>query len=639
MSLFIIFENTDMDIQALHDRIASATEITADIVDAMNNLSAAQFDIDLTAAYDWALCALSHARRLSYATGEAQALTLAGNTASRQHNYNEALGYYREALRIRMHLDDKHAAGHIQAKMGNTELRSGNYDSALNHYNKALDLLSGYNDELIIADINANSGLIYSVQGNYTRALKSHLQSLAIYERLHETMRIASACSNIGLIYTEQQNYTEALKMSERALNIYEKSNNLGLVSDILVNIGIVYQEQEQYDKALEAHKRALSLYENMGDNARIATTYSNIGNVYKKQGNNESALDFYNRSLFLFEKVNDKRGLVQSYNNLGELYYELGNNKEAHRYLKSAVELAEDSGLKNQLRKAYEYISVLYARAQSYEEAYKYHILYTKLDKEISNAEIAGQMAQIALRHEIEQKERDAEMERIKNIELQKAYDLIENEKKRSEELLLNILPEEVSQELKEFGKTKARSFDIVTVLFADIKGFTKISEQLSAEEIVSGIDQYFEVFDLIVEKHGIEKIKTIGDAYLCVSGMPIADPLHAERMITVAREFIKAVTAIKEERTAQGKQSFDFRIGIHSGPVVAGVVGIKKFAYDIWGDTVNTASRMQSNSEPNRINISESTYRLIQHKIDCLYRGEIEAKNKGKLKMYFVD
>jgi class 3 adenylate cyclase len=224
------------------------------------------------------------------------------------------------------------------------------------------------------------------------------------------------------------------------------------------------------------------------------------------------------------------------------------------------------------------------------------------------------------------------------KSNELQKAFELLGQEKKRSEELLLNILPEDISSELKEYGKTKARSFEMVTVLFMDIKGFTKISEQYTPEEIVNSLDEYFEMFDLIVEKHGIEKIKTIGDAYLCVSGitLPIRD--HAEKMIHAAKDFIMAVKALKEERTITNKPVFDFRVGIHSGPVVAGVVGIKKFAYDIWGDTVNTASRMQSNGEPGRINISHSTYELVNEKFLCEYRGEIEAKNKGKLKMYFV-
>ncbi|MDB5284486.1 MAG: adenylate/guanylate cyclase protein, partial [Bacteroidota bacterium] len=293
---------------------------------------------------------------------------------------------------------------------------------------------------------------------------------------------------------------------------------------------------------------------------------------------------------------------------------------------------------LKNQLLKVFEYLAKLFAQEKNYEEAYRYQLRFAQLDKEISNTETSQQMARMAVRYEIEQKDREAELERIRNADLQKAYNSLELEKKRSEELLNNILPEEVSEELKQSGKTKARSYEQVTVMFADIQGFTKISEQLSAEEIVSGIDEYFEAFDKIVERFGIEKIKTIGDAYLCAGGIPVIMEDHARKVVLAATEFLQAVVTLKNQREEQGKPGFNFRIGIHSGPVVAGVVGIKKFAYDIWGDTVNTASRMQQNSEPNRINISQSTYQLVKDHFKCEYRGEIEAKNKGKQKMYFV-
>lgn len=320
-------------------------------------------------------------------------------------------------------------------------------------------------------------------------------------------------------------------------------------------------------------------------------------------------------------------------------MFFELNQFKEAHYYLNEAIKLAGETGLKNLLRKAFEFLSKLFANEENYEQAYLYYLRFTQLDKEILNADTSKQIAQMTLRYEIEQKERDAELERIKNTELQKAYSSLEAEKKRSEELLLNILPFEVSEELKQFGKTKARNFESATVLFADIQGFTGISEQLTAEELVSGIDEYFEEFDKIVDKYDIEKIKTIGDAYLCVGGVPVPTEDHAERVILAAKEFLDAAGRLKVQRQKENKHVFNFRIGIHSGHVVAGVVGIKKFAYDIWGDTVNTASRMQQNSEPNHINISQTTYDLVRHKFTCVYRGEIEAKSKGLQKMYFVE
>lgn len=221
----------------------------------------------------------------------------------------------------------------------------------------------------------------------------------------------------------------------------------------------------------------------------------------------------------------------------------------------------------------------------------------------------------------------------------LEEKNTIIEKERKRSDELLLNILPEDVMNELKETGKTTARNYDLVTVMFVDFKDFTLISNDLTPEELVSGIDDYFETFDRIVEKHRIEKIKTIGDAYLCAAGIPIPNTKNPIEMVDVAFLFLEAARNLKEQRMAKEKPVFDLRIGIHSGPLIAGVVGIKKFAFDIWGDAVNTAARMQQHGEEGKINISGTTYELIKHRFRCTHRGRIEAKHKGLIDMYFVE
>ena len=198
-----------------------------------------------------------------------------------------------------------------------------------------------------------------------------------------------------------------------------------------------------------------------------------------------------------------------------------------------------------------------------------------------------------------------------------------------------MDILPDEVAQELKEKGFADAKQFDEVTVLFTDIQGFTYYAENLSAHDLVKEINECLSAFDHILSRHNIEKIKTVGDAYLAASGLPTADPKHAVRMVSAALE----IREFMMERKKQNPNSFEVRIGIHSGHVVAGIVGLKKFAYDIWGDTVNIAARMEQNSEAGKINISQTTYELVKGNFDCIYRGEIEAKNKGKMMMYFVN
>ncbi len=203
--------------------------------------------------------------------------------------------------------------------------------------------------------------------------------------------------------------------------------------------------------------------------------------------------------------------------------------------------------------------------------------------------------------------------------------------EKKKSDDLLLNILPLEIAEELKQTGSSGARQYENVTVLFADFVNFTSISEQMSPTQLLEKLNENFTGFDTIIEKYGLEKIKTIGDAYLAVCGMPHETQNHAQQVIGAALEL--------QEFMAQSKGKFQVRIGVNSGPVVAGIVGVKKFAYDVWGDTVNTASRMESSGEPGKVNISEATHNLVKDAFNCTYRGKIQAKNKGEIDMYFVE
>lgn len=224
-------------------------------------------------------------------------------------------------------------------------------------------------------------------------------------------------------------------------------------------------------------------------------------------------------------------------------------------------------------------------------------------------------------------------------DLEVQERTKELRLEKQKSDDLLLNILPEEVANELKEKGSADAKQFDMVTVMFTDFKGFTKISERLSPSQLVEEIHICFKAFDDIIERHNIEKIKTIGDAYMCAGGLPVSNETHAIDVVNAAIEIRQFMQEHLEQKKLTGQEVFEIRIGIHTGPVVAGIVGIRKFAYDIWGDTVNIASRLESSGEAGKINISGSTYECVKDHYACTYRGKIEAKNKGQIDMYFVE
>jgi class 3 adenylate cyclase len=223
-------------------------------------------------------------------------------------------------------------------------------------------------------------------------------------------------------------------------------------------------------------------------------------------------------------------------------------------------------------------------------------------------------------------------------NAILEEKNRIIQEERERSEELLLNILPKIVADELKAKGKANAERFDEATVLFADFKDFSRISATLSPEKLVHDLDYCFHAFDEIIERHGLEKIKTIGDAYVCAGGLPKGNKSDASDVVRAALDIREFLRELKDKKDQKKITPFEARIGIHTGPLVAGVVGKKKFAYDIWGDTVNLAARLESNSQPGMINISAATYSLVKDQFDCDARGKISAKNIGEVEMYYV-
>ena len=549
----------------------------------------------------------------------------------------------------------------------------GDYLPGLDYWNQSLEAFETSEDSTGIANILNNLGAVYLTMGSNTKAVELFLRSLRISEKLNDTVRIATALVNIGGHYSDnEKDYSKAIQYFWQ----YGKIANLFPVDDFsrgayLTGIAEVHMNLENYDSAMYYLEKSLPIYENT---AYMAEVLIRLGMVQEAMGDFDSAIEYQKDAYQTAVESEQSLSITRSLLNLGNIYLNKGNLADAHAAYQQAEEQALEHSLNYELRDIYQGQALTYAQQRFFDEAYQYQIKYQAIKDTLFNLEADDKVRGLQFTYEIDKKqdeinllEKDAEIAQLENRRqkaisrasgivgvlllilaiglyqrfkfVRKTKRIIEYEKNRSENLLLNILPEETAEELKENGAAKARSYDMVSILFTDFKGFTSIASKMSAEELVREIHEHYKVFDEIMDHYNIEKIKTIGDAYMAAGGLPVPNDTHALDVIRAAIEIREYMLKLQARKSMAGKPYFEIRIGIHTGPVVAGIVGTKKFAYDIWGDTVNIAARMESNSEPGKINISQSTYELVKDQALCSYRGEIEAKNRGMLKMYFVE
>ena len=520
-------------------------------------------------------------------------------------------------------------------------------------------------------------GYALQFKGQNVQALESFFKSLNFANHISSERSIGTVMVSIADTYTIMGNSNSAHNYYNKGIQLLRKVNDSTKIATALLNAGDAYFNSDKLDSALIYTKESAIIFENINYPIGQAYSLGNLGMLYAEQEKDAIAEQNINEAITILEEQKDYYPVSVYLTYMADIYIRKNSIRTALEYAERSLKLATNYGLKDQISDANLKLSELYEIKDDQAMSYKYykdHIVYRDSVRNIeavqqqANLETQYQVAQNQIKtdYEISQKQTEVDLlsqqkknQRIvviataiallligllaiglfrRNKFIQKTKKIIEEEKDRSDNLLLNILPEETAQELKENGKVLAKQFDAVTVLFTDFKGFTNYSENLSPQDLVETIDFYFSKFDEITEKYALEKIKTIGDAYMCAGGLPFPTEDHAHNMVKAAFEIAKFVDETKNNENESGK-IFDIRIGINTGPVVAGVVGSKKFAYDIWGDTVNVASRMESMSEPGKINISENTYALIKEDFDCEYRGEIEAKNRGKLKMYFVN
>ena len=595
-------------------------------------------------------------------------------------NYPSALEYDQMALKASEDDKDQKTYNGVINNIGDIYVMLGRYPDAREYLSKALKLFKADNNMEGMIEATTNIGDTYANEGDYNKGLEYFVQAAKYSEQSGENSNIIPLIGNIGAIYGMLKNYTEAYKYYMKGLALSKQfgdkhstgniSGNLGenyfdMAQDSAYKIPAGTSKKELLNKGIAYLDTALNV--SLETNNLQALNYfsSVLSDAYAYAGDYDKALSafkqhtVYKDSMFNQEKTREitKR----------ELSYQYGRQQDSIKAFsqKKQLELQKQMQL-NALTYEYQKKQALAKTEKErqqllFEEQLKRQQIESNFKQRQAAADALQQRRAVIAKANQEKKDALAavELKRQKSMayaamagagllmfvavgagyayrQKRRDNETIAKEKKRSEDLLLNILPADVAEELKEKGSANARLFDEVTVLFTDFVNFTLTSELLTPQQLVDELHHCFKAFDGIMATHNIEKIKTVGDAYLAVAGLPNADANHAANCIKAAieiREFVR------ERKEVVGDKAFDIRIGLHSGNVVAGIVGVKKFAYDIWGDTVNTAARMEQNSIPGKINVSEKTYELTKDQFSFTYRGEITAKNKGALGMYFVE
>ena len=613
-----------------------APEATSDTakVNALLKESTALFKTDPNKGIEIALQAKEQADKIDFKKGAAYALK------------NVGLGYYYQAR----------------------------YVETLDYWEQSLKMFEELKDDIGIANLLNNIAAIYVNQGDDTRGLEYGLRSLKLSEKAGDKLRILSALNTIGTIYFNKKDTADkrkALGYMVSALPLCEAIGNndaLGIISE---NIGEIYVTLGEPDKALPYLERSIQA---LGDAANASVAYNSIGKLYANKGEYGKALKYHQQALSIAQNKNSPRHIEQTLRDLANLYAKQKEYSTALSYYEKSRVIAAELKAVSDLQDIYSGMAASYANTNDYKNAYKYQELLGKINDTIYTTEKDKKLGALQFEFDLEKKQneinlltKDKDLQIVKTQRQKfaknafliglvltfiiaaliyrsyrdkvKTHILVDRQKNEIEHLLLNVLPKEVAKELQLTGRATPRHYKSVAVMFTDFRGFTLLTDHMSPDVLVAELDACFNAFDEIIAKHNLEKIKTIGDSYMCASGIPVEDEMYVLKIVRAGLEIQEYITLNNLRRQENGQEPWFLRIGIHVGPVVAGVVGKMKYAYDIWGSTVNIASRMESNGEPGKVNISAATYELIKDYYECSHRGKISAKNVGEIDMYFIE
>ncbi len=603
---------------------------------------------DYTEAVNHSYRALALFEELGNSTGVAAATNNIGIVQGHTGNYSAALEHFHRVLALYEKVGSRSGMANATSNIGNVYQRTGDYAVALEYFHRALALHEELDNRAGVASANNNIGLVHYNIGDYPAALEHYHLALALREKIGDRDGEAVAISNIGNVHFMTGNYPSALEHHHRALELYEMIGNRSGVAAAINDIGNVHTHTGNYSAALEHYHRALSIHQETGNRANEAIVIGNIGLVHASIGDYPSAIEDYRRALDLYEEMGDRAGRARAACSIVGTYLLMDSNADAQAGLAAMDEMQIDEP---DVRIVREHI-----RASILESGDDLNGAAATLQRALTEALEHGLRAEAAESHkrlrDLAQKRNDLagyiehnnEFTRITEeingkdtatkLAMQAKQREIEAERRKHEKhlaVLYSTLPKHIADRVAR-GEVVNDYYENAAVIFLDIVGFTTISDQLASDQVVQLLDRIFTSLDAVCDTHGVVKIKTIGDSYMAVAFEDVG------RAAACALGMMEALNSLAISPLSLAP--IRVRIGIHCGPVTAGVIGTQRMQYDVWGDTVNVASRMESTSEPGRIQVSEAFANSLgpHAPMPLTPRGEIEVKGKGLMQTYWL-
>lgn len=591
---------------------------------------------------------------------------------------NKALETYILVKDIYEKLSNKKQLTIAFGSIGSVYLILGEYSKALEHFKQAHSLAKELENQIEIAQTHENIGSVYWSLGEYNLGINEFKEALIIREKFQNDIDVARISANIGVLYWSIGDFIKSFKYYQAALKLEVSLVNIEGIARLNCNIGNILTSVGEVDKGLECYEISLSESIKLNNKNYIADLYSCIGKSHYLKDNFLVALNYYEKGLTLGKEINDRLLIGKCYLYIGETLHKLKRDKDSLKNLEIALEILRDElktnqgipeilialgsisiekkefeiGIKTLLEgcnisyelslkpiqyEAHRELSIAYSKVNDFKQAYEHHIKFHDLKEEVINDKSSKQAQLLEYNRKVEEAERDRI---VKIVRFQE-----------QEKILNNILPLTITERLINGENPIADNIEIASVMFMDIVNFTNLSTLVNADQLVFILNSIFTKCDSIMEEYGIEKVKTIGDAYMAVAGAPEFQADHAYRISCAALSIIDSIKnlEIKVPENLGNNEwikkigQIQVRIGLHCGGMIAGVIGEKKFLYDLWGDSVNTASRMESHGEIGKVHISEDFYNelLNSDKFNVTNfesRGEIDIKGKGLMRTYFL-